>query len=279
MFLACLRTAVSQSTRLAWMRSANVVCGRLAVHARSLSGIARWSRSACLVHTPNCQITGIQWHRHLHTPGDKELEEFLKEEIQMEKKQQKTSTGKLPKIKGFEVTKTDGPNVTLSKKFENEIVMVKFNVNDSIDDSMLDMPDTEQPEADQPQDTKMMSKPAFVVEVNKGGSKKLAMHCVFPASDEYPPPAAEHEAGDPYEDLIEIQDVALLNNSEEWTEDVYSLSASVMDGNLYDMLLKLLEERGIDGDFVDQLTEFSTSYEHNNYVDTLEQLREFVASK
>lgn len=196
----------------------------------------------------------------------------------MEKKQQKTSTGKLPKIKGFEVTKTDGPNVTLSKKFENEIVMVKFNVNDSIDDSMLDMPDTEQPEADQPQDTKMMSKPAFVVEVNKGGSKKLAMHCVFPASDEYPP-AAEHEAGDPYEDLIEIQDVALLNNSEEWTEDVYSLSASVMDGNLYDMLLKLLEERGIDGDFVDQLTEFSTSYEHNNYVDTLEQLREFVASK
>jgi len=43
----------------------------------------------------------------------------------------------------------------------------------------------------------MMSKPAFVVEVNKGGSKKLAMHCVFPASDEYPP-AAEHEAGDPY---------------------------------------------------------------------------------
>jgi len=45
------------------------------------------------------------------------------------------------------------------------------------------------------------------------------------------------------------------------------------------MLLKLLEERGIDGDFVDQLTEFSTSYEHNNYVDTLEQLRDFVASK
>jgi len=42
-----------------------------------------------------------------------------------------------------------------------------------------------------------MSKPAFVVEVTKGNNKKLAMHCVFPASDEYPP-AAEHEAGDPY---------------------------------------------------------------------------------
>ena len=53
--------------------------------------------------------------------GDKELEEFLKEEIQMEKKQQTSSSGKLPKIKGFEITKTDGPNVTLSKKFENEM--------------------------------------------------------------------------------------------------------------------------------------------------------------
>jgi len=32
------------------------------------------------------------------------------------------------------------------------------------------------------------------------------------------------------EDLIEIQEVALLNSSEEWTDDVYALSASVMDG-------------------------------------------------
>lgn len=275
MFLACLRTAVSQSTRLASMRSAYVASGRLAVHARSFSGFARWNM--CLAHVPNFHNTGLQWQRHIHTPGDKELEEFLKEEIQMEKKQGK-SAGKLPKIKGFEITKTDGPNVVLSKNFENEIVTVKFNVNDSIDDSMLDMPEAEQPEAEQAPDAKIMSKPAFVVEVSKGGNKKLAMHCAFPASDEYPS-AAEHEPGDPYEDLIEIQAVALLNNSEEWTDDVYSLSASVMDGNLYDMLLKLLEERGIDGDFVDQLTDFSTSYEHSKYVDTLEQLHSFVATK
>ena len=39
----------------------------------------------------------------------------------MEKKQQKSSTGKLPKIKGFEITKSDGPNVILSKKFDSEM--------------------------------------------------------------------------------------------------------------------------------------------------------------
>jgi len=42
-----------------------------------------------------------------------------------------------------------------------------------------------------------MSKPAFIVDISKGGNKKLAMQCVFPASDEYPT-AAEHEPGDPY---------------------------------------------------------------------------------
>jgi len=43
----------------------------------------------------------------------------------------------------------------------------------------------------------ILSKPSFVVEVSKGGNKKLAMHCVFPASEEYSP-ATEHEQGDPY---------------------------------------------------------------------------------
>jgi len=43
-----------------------------------------------------------------------------------------------------------------------------------------------------------MSKPAFVVELSKGGTKKLAMHCVFPASDEYGQPATEQDSGDPY---------------------------------------------------------------------------------
>jgi len=42
-----------------------------------------------------------------------------------------------------------------------------------------------------------MSKPAFMVEVSKGGNKKLAIHCAFPSADEYPTPA-EHEPGDPY---------------------------------------------------------------------------------
>jgi len=51
--------------------------------------------------------------------GDKELVAFLKDEIKLEKTNQK-STGKLPKIKGFEIIQSDGPNVILKKTLENE---------------------------------------------------------------------------------------------------------------------------------------------------------------
>jgi len=70
MFLACVRTAVSQSARLASMRSGYVAGGRLAVHARSFSGVGKWTRSLCLAaYTPHHTITSLQCHRSLHTPG------------------------------------------------------------------------------------------------------------------------------------------------------------------------------------------------------------------
>ena len=47
--------------------------------------------------------------------------------------------------------------------------------------------------------------------------------------------------------------------------------------NLYDMLLNLMEERGVDGTFVDELVEFSTAYEHKKYISFLKTLKEFVS--
>jgi len=276
--MSSLRPALTLSVRqvLSRMRCANV-----ASHIRTLS--LRSCQTPISILLPRVRVSGIDNRvavtvasRQIHTAGDKELVEFLKDEIHMEKQTQKTS-GKLPKIKGFEIVSTDGPNVTLKKTLENESVTIKFNINNSVDDSVLGM-ETEPQQEQQTPDAKMISKPSFSVEINKGGSKTLAIQCVFPPADEYPP-SAEREQGEAYEDLIEIQDVALLNKSQEWNDDVYSLSASVMDGNLYDMLMKMLEERGVDADFVDQLIEFSTSYVHLKYVDILENLKDFVDSK
>ena len=45
------------------------------------------------------------------------------------------------------------------------------------------------------------------------------------------------------------------------------------------MILRMLEERGVDDQFVDQLINFSTVYEQNQYVQFLEGLKKFAESE
>ena len=49
--------------------------------------------------------------------GDKELSDFLTEEISLEKKSEKTPADS---VKGFKVTSSKGADVELQKKHENE---------------------------------------------------------------------------------------------------------------------------------------------------------------
>lgn len=39
----------------------------------------------------------------------------------------------------------------------------------------------------------MVSTPAFVVEINKGGDKTLAIHCIFPHPEDVPPPSEQDQ--------------------------------------------------------------------------------------
>lgn len=199
------------------------------------------------------------------------MAEFLKEEIAYEIK---NNSGTLPRIRGFEVTKSDGSNVTLTKKIDNETITITFNVNHSVDDESGVDVDT-QPQAE---DTKMVSRPPFTVEINKGGAKTLAIQLMFP-TDRVPGQEAGQEGE--YEDLLEIAEMSLLDKGQKWEEDsqVYSMSGTNMDGNLYDMTLGMLEDRGITEDFVSDLVTFSTAYEHKLYVGFLEGVKSFVSSE
>ena len=49
--------------------------------------------------------------------------------------------------------------------------------------------------------------------------------------------------------------------------------------NLYDMLLNMMEERGVDIKVVSQLVDFSTAYEHQQYMKFLKGLKDFAQSK
>lgn len=48
---------------------------------------------------------------------------------------------------------------------------------------------------------------------------------------------------------------------------------------LYDLLMNLLEEKGISNEFVQKLSDFSTSYEHSSYIGLLEGISKFTIDK
>ena len=70
----------------------------------------------------------------------KDLSNFLNEEIKLEQNAQNEQKRGLT-VTGFSV-KGDGPNITLSKKHNDEDITVKFNINGSLDnaESTVDQP-------------------------------------------------------------------------------------------------------------------------------------------
>ncbi|XP_003746782.1 complement component 1 Q subcomponent-binding protein, mitochondrial [Galendromus occidentalis] len=237
-FLAVGRRVLMQSTRT--LASTN--CGRLTVRGSRSLGRPEYAR---LFSTK--------------TKGDEELSNFLSEEIQAEKKSRKQSIP--PKIDGFEI-KTENANVTLTRKFNDETITIDFNVNHTVEtDDTDDTPEKEPSEA-----SPMMSKPNFDVLIEKGG-QKLMLSCTFgvePQGDQ-----------DDYDDLFQIVEFSMYTG-EELDDSDYSVSGDIMDAQLYDLLMNLLEERGVTNEFAEQLIDFSTSYEHGQYIGLLEKLKGFV---
>ncbi|GFY38715.1 hypothetical protein TNIN_213191 [Trichonephila inaurata madagascariensis] len=78
---------------------------------------------------------------HFERTGDEELAAFLKDEIENEKNAGRTFN--TATLDGFECEYSEA-EVTLTKKFNNEIIKIKENVNDSVqtDDSIMDPNDT-----------------------------------------------------------------------------------------------------------------------------------------
>lgn len=46
-------------------------------------------------------------------------------------------------------------------------------------------------------------------------------------------------------------------------------SGEIMDGEMYEKLMDMLDERKIDNDFVNELIEFSIGYEYGEYIKLL----------
>jgi len=130
--------------------------------------------------------------------------------------------------------------------------------------------------------SQLKSRPTFTVDINRGG-KILSFLCSYLPND-YPHTREQHrelqneqKQDNEQEDILEdFQIDEFTIHDGDWNETIYSSDCSVIDGELYDKLLNLLEEHGIGEEFADQLADFSTAYEHRQYIGLLEKLQQFV---
>ncbi|XP_026327394.1 complement component 1 Q subcomponent-binding protein, mitochondrial isoform X2 [Hyposmocoma kahamanoa] len=199
----------------------------------------------------------------LHTKGERELVEFLTEEIVAERKAQKVKA--LPtEVDGF-IVKGEGAEVELSKQLKDEIVRVTFNVNHTVDSDEFEA----DAQPDKQEFAEMRSKPQFEVDLVRG-DMTLGFTCSFLQEP-------STTSTDEYNDIFGIDEVTLYKG--EWNDKVYAVAGDVLDGYLYDLLMNLLEEKGISNEFVQKLSDFSTAYEHAAYIALLDGISKFTIGK
>nr|CAG4641081.1 EOG090X0APE [Eulimnadia texana] len=201
--------------------------------------------------------------KSMHTKGDQELVEFLSEEIAAEKKNQKAT--RLPSnLEGFDV-KLNGAELSLTKKFNDEQISLTLNVNHSVDAEMPEMDITTQ--SDKAPDTEMKSKPQFEVKIVKK-THTLRFACSFLQD------ASQGVGDEGISDVFTVDEVAVFEG--EPNEQTYAVAGDILDGYLYDLLMNMLEERGVSNDFADKISDLATKYEHGLYINLLEKMQKFV---
>ncbi|KAH0949473.1 hypothetical protein HN011_004151 [Eciton burchellii] len=187
---------------------------------------------------------------------DNELVEFLEEEIIAEKKAQKLKT--VPTMLNDFTVSLDGAIVNLQKKDGADTIRISFNVNHTVDAADLDADVDPQESAEMGE---MLSKPSFTIDIIRG-NEILCFTCSF------------HNQIGESDDIFGIDELTLYEG--EHNEKVYSVSGEILDGCLYDLLMNSLEQKGISNQFAEQLINFSTDYEHAQYVGFLEGLSKFL---
>lgn len=206
-----------------------------------------------------CGCSGL-----LHTKGESDLVQFLKQEIVAEQKAQKLKS--LPaSLEGFTL-ETDGAEMTLTKKNKvgdkiAETIIVNFNVSHTVDTE-----ESDEIQQDGSYTGEMKSKPSFEVDIVKENST-LRFGCSFTDF--------KGEEADSL-DNFQIDEVTYFEG--EWDEKVYAVSGDVLDAYLYDLFIQVLEEKGVSNEFVDKLSELATSHEHSQYIRFLEKLNKFVST-
>lgn len=225
----------------------------------------------------------MQQRHGAHTQADAELKDFLAKEIERERAESQPTSP--PALKEWTLEKT-GANLVLKRSFENEQIVVRLNVNNAIEEDAeaQEPPQSQENDDEPPPPPTLLCRPAFEVEL-KRGALTLAFNCTMSdpnASDdeqddesgEQPPDKQQQH---PMVDLFDIDEFSCYEG-ETMGQDDYVVGGDVMDAEMYEHLMNMLDDRGIGPEFMQQLTELATYYEHQQYVDLLGKLQRAVQS-
>ncbi|XP_048728142.1 complement component 1 Q subcomponent-binding protein, mitochondrial-like [Ostrea edulis] len=192
--------------------------------------------------------------------ADKAIVNYLKSEIESEME------ADIHNVKTYfsdwKIVKA-GTEITMTKNFQSEIITVLFNVNDSLEDNY------DESEDDKFDGPPMSSRPSFMVEIAKPSGMKMMIECDC-IPDQEP---LERFDGTRGNDVFVITSVQVYKGERLPKNYV----CQEFDSVLYDKLTNVLQERKIDNKFVEELVEFSTDYEHQQYVDFLQKMKSHMS--
>ncbi|EDV33848.1 uncharacterized protein Dana_GF19086 [Drosophila ananassae] len=193
------------------------------------------------------------------SPSDRHLVEFLTGEIIEERRVQLQLNA--PLLVDDYVAIFRGSEVELVKTTPTERVNIFFNVSKSVPRRVDDTA------------TPVRSVPKFEVLIKRGDAL-LSIYCHFSRTAFKDGKVVKPKPNQKWPDIFFIQEMSLYEHA--WNECSYTIEASLIDDNLYCLIMEMLAEKGITNEFAVKVSDLATAHEHASYIDFLENLSKFA---
>ncbi|VDD76702.1 unnamed protein product [Mesocestoides corti] len=199
--------------------------------------------------------------RFFSSDVDRQFSAVLTEELKQENENSYNSSPP----SGFEVEKLDETNLTLKKCFPDGVVVeVKMDLAGSIVPEDVSENELQGKEQDAP--SPLEARPDLKIRLRKPSGRSVLFHCSLPSSLEEPANSDQDTSNLPTfsVDMVEMEKIP-----------GYFVYTDLFDDNMYDHIMRLLTERGVDYEFQRQLQDFATSEEHKLYRSFLEEFKAY----
>nr|CDS29003.1 Complement component 1 Q subcomponent binding [Hymenolepis microstoma] len=218
-----------------------------------LTATARLSRclSSQYFSKSYVQFAPLVQSRSFSSNVDRQFAQILTEEI----KQEAECAYACGPPKGFEVHKRDGSTVVLRKSFPDGAIMeIEMDMAGSVVPEDVDAEESN--DKDEETATSLEARPDLKIRLIKPSGRSVLFHCSFPSNSDDAQPNDQDASSLPTFsiDMVELEKIP-----------GYFVYTGLFDDNMYDHILRLLTERGVDYDFQCQLQDFATSEEHDLY--------------